>query len=254
MLKYILPVLGGHLHNHFQVNPREQKLEPLLAVLAWKPYLRTSMLNQLLEAEVLPKWLDTLWVWLTAPKPNFAEVSQWYSWWKDWFAQQGVGDLSSVQHGMAQGLTMMNSALDLGEDAQYRCVKTRTSRVTYVWLTMLDPIRLARPSTKGLAESKPAQQKANAKAKSKSTPQQGNDISFRDLVEEEAAAADLLFLPANKSHPSNGLPLFRISNATSKKSGGLLVFIKDDVIWAQDDEDDWSPVGVSELIARAHKA
>lgn len=120
LLKYILPVLGGHLQHHLTINPREQKMQPLLDLLAWRPYLRSSMLDQLFEAEVMPKWLDTLWVWLTAPQTNFSEISQWYTWWKDWFSGQDVGDLTSVKQGLAQGLSMMNQALDLGEDAQYR--------------------------------------------------------------------------------------------------------------------------------------
>lgn len=97
-------------------------MQPLLDAVAWRLYLQSSMLDQLFEAEVIPKWLDTLWVWLTAPQTNFQEISQWYTWWKDWFADQDVGDLTSVKQGLAQGLSMMNQALDLGEDAQYRCV------------------------------------------------------------------------------------------------------------------------------------
>lgn len=78
------------------------------------------------------------------------------------------------------------------------------------------------------------------------------EISFRSIVEEEAAIADLLFQPANRSHPSNGLPLFRVSKA-DKKAGGVLLYIKDDVVWVQDGSL-WHPVGIPELIERARKA
>lgn len=76
MLKHVLPQLGTTLRDSFEVNPRQQDLAPLEAVLAWKPLLRSSMLSQLIEGGFFPKWLDALYVWLTS-NPNLEQVAEW---------------------------------------------------------------------------------------------------------------------------------------------------------------------------------
>lgn len=76
LLQYVLPALATHLRDRFQVNPRDQKLEALQDVLAWRDTLRPSMLSQLLEAELIPKWLMAAYAWLVAT-PNFTQVRQW---------------------------------------------------------------------------------------------------------------------------------------------------------------------------------
>jgi tuftelin-interacting protein 11 len=77
MLKTVLPVLGTLLREKFTVNPRQQIMEPLEQALAWRPYLKSTMLDQLLEIEFFAKWLDALYVWLTAPNTNYDQVGQW---------------------------------------------------------------------------------------------------------------------------------------------------------------------------------
>ena len=94
-------------------------MEPLERVLVWKPYLRSNMLDQLLEAEFFPKWLDTLYVWLSSGSTDYDQVTQWYTWWKSWFDEE-ISRLPGMKHGFGKGLELMNNALTLGEDAQFR--------------------------------------------------------------------------------------------------------------------------------------
>lgn len=77
LLASVLPKLGVHLRDEFAINPREQELQPLENVLAWRMLLRASLLDQLLETEFFAKWLEALWVWLTN-EPDFDQVAQWY--------------------------------------------------------------------------------------------------------------------------------------------------------------------------------
>lgn len=120
MLKTVLPALGLLLRDKFVINPRNQNMDALNKTLAWRPYLRLSMIDQLLELEFFPKWLDALYIWLTSATTDYDQVTQWYSWWKSWFHQDLVA-LPGIKGGFAKGLELMNNALTLGEDAQYRC-------------------------------------------------------------------------------------------------------------------------------------
>lgn len=244
MLKYILPVLGGHIKNNY--NPPSAKDERVLQdVVAWQPYLRSNMLDQLLGGEVISKWLDALWIWLTAPEANLVEIANWYNWWKEWFGSHSVGDMTSIKEGMEQALYMMDQAEQLGADVQFRYLRSSIRQKSKLNMNLG---RLAKPTKRSLNNTeRPKSSKKTSNAK----PTMGHpsEVSFRSIVEEEAAMADLLFQPANRSHPSNGLPLFRVSKA-DKKAGGVLLFIKDDVVWAAEGGD-WHPVGISELMQKA---
>ena len=76
MLAHVLPQLGAELRDRFVIDPRNQQLEPLERVLAWRSVLRPAMIGQLLEAEFFPKWLEALYTWLTH-EPNFDQVAEW---------------------------------------------------------------------------------------------------------------------------------------------------------------------------------
>lgn len=77
LLKHVLPQLGSLVRTSLVINPRQQDLGPIDAVLAWKPLLRNSMLSQLIEAEFFPKWGEALWLWLTSDGVNLEQVAEW---------------------------------------------------------------------------------------------------------------------------------------------------------------------------------
>jgi len=72
-------------------------------------------------------------------------------------------------------------------------------------------------------------------------------------VEEWCADEGLIMIPLHEAHLQSGLPLFRIT-ASANGKGGLLIYLKGDVVWAQNRKmrEVWEPVGLdSGLIARA---
>jgi tuftelin-interacting protein 11 len=80
ILKSVLPKLGSLLRDTFEVRPSAQDMTALEYVLPWggpDGVIKPTMFSQLLETEFFPKWLDVLFRWLTASKPNFDEVTQW---------------------------------------------------------------------------------------------------------------------------------------------------------------------------------
>ncbi|KAF9047173.1 TFP11-domain-containing protein [Hymenopellis radicata] len=201
LLKSIVPKLGATLRNDLRINPRNQRMEPLNAVLQWSPILRPSIVTQLLETEFFPKWLDVLHVWLIQPQVSFEEVAQWYQFWKTTVTAPGV------ERGFTRGLQLMNQAIELGSSA---------------------PTKLAKPDFRAEIAPPPAPSKKAAPRPSASRTQ---EITFKSIVEEFAASHNLLVIPSGRAHEKSRMPLFRVSRSTDGK-GGLLVYILDDAVWA----------------------
>lgn len=236
LLKHVLPQLGALLRTSLVINPRQQDMAPVEAVLAWQPLLRSSMLSQLLEAEFFPKWGEALWLWLTSDGVNFEQVAEWYSWWKSYFSDEVVA-LSGVSRGFRKGLDLMNQAMALGDDAQYRLQKPDfTPKHAAKKTNSADgrtPTTAARP-----ASNRPPP-----------GPAPTADVTFRSVVEEMAAAANLVFFPTGKVAPQ-GQPLFRVSRTIEGKNG-VSVYLEDDVVWLADKTGDYNPVSVEDMVKRA---
>ncbi|GAA5836279.1 hypothetical protein JCM9279_002246, partial [Rhodotorula babjevae] len=237
LLKHVLPQLGALLREQFVVNPRSQDLAPLEAVLAWRPLLRSSMLSQLLEAGFFTKWGDALYVWLTS-EPNLEQVAEWYSWWKAFFPEEVVA-LSGVSRGFRKGLDLMNQAMALGDDAKYRLKKPDFS-------AKHDRSSAPSSSSTPKASSRAPPPRAPLTANAAEDP---DDITFRSVVEELAAAANLVFLPTGKVTPQ-GQVTFRVSRGVDGK-GGVTVYLEDDVVWLLEKGGEYSPVSVEDMVKRA---
>jgi len=231
MLKYIVPKLGSTLRDEFRVNPRSQDMAPLERVLAWAPLLRGSILASLLAAEFFPKWLDVLHIWLVQPRPNFEEVAQWYAFWKSVFPEDVLA-LTAVRDGFTRGLQLMNMAIELGPDA---------------------PTKLPRPEQQRSATPTPASTAAaKGGAPGKNAPVRLQEITFRSIVEDFAATHNLMFLPAGRVHERSRMPLFRVS-PTADGRGGILVYVLDDAVWAPDDDGEYRPITLEDMVLRATK-
>ncbi|QRW17181.1 Tuftelin-interacting protein 11 [Rhizoctonia solani] len=233
LLKYIVPKLSSTLREDFAVNPRSQDLGPLHAVLEWAGIIRDSIIARVLEAEFFGKWLSTLHVWLTSKKPNFDEIVEWYQFWKKKVFPEHLLEHSSVASGFERGLQLMNSAMALGPNAAAKLPKPDLTR---------DPLT---PGTTVGGKSKVANGTVRPQ------PSHTADVSFRTIVDEFAAAHNLLLMPTQRTHERSRMPLYRVSNNASGK-GGILVYLLDDVVWTGE-ADDWKPVSLEEMVLRATK-
>ncbi|KAF8906195.1 GC-rich sequence DNA-binding factor-like protein-domain-containing protein [Gymnopilus junonius] len=234
LLKNVVPKLGATLRNDFRINPRDQKMEPLLRVFAWSQFIRSSVFSQILETEFFPKWLDILHIWLIQPKVSFEEVAQWYSFWKDAFPEE-VRTLPGVNRGFTRGLQLMNKAIELGPDASTKLVKPDFLG------------ELSAPSS-----PRPGKEKDKVYKPSPRT----HEITFRSIVEEFAAAHNLLFIPIGKAHERSRMPLFRVSRTADGRKG-LLVYILDDAVWAPKTDgvnlegEEFKAISLDDMVLRA---
>ncbi|EFR03790.1 hypothetical protein MGYG_06789 [Nannizzia gypsea CBS 118893] len=230
---HLLPRLGRHLREEFDVNPQDQDLTAFEDVMKWKAFFKPNVLGLLLSAEFFPKWHAILHLWLTS-EPNYDEVGQWFTWWKSQIADE-INSVPEVSQEWNRGLEMINLALDLGDKAK----------------TDLPP-----PASSS-SHQKPSHHKHRDKhANGKPTKPQKVQIeepTFKDIVEEWCGDEGLIMVPLREAHLQSGLPLFRIT-ASANGKGGVLVYLKGDVVWAQNKKikDTWEPTGLDAgLVSRA---
>lgn len=137
----------------------------------------------------------------------------------------------------------MNQAMALGDDVKYRCVPS-----TLLPSHRLTPLlsRLKRPDTTPKVSSTTSS--SHKSRKPKAAPQPVEEVSFRSVVEEMAAASNLVFLATGKAD-ERGHALFRVSQKVDGKSG-VTVYLEDDVVYLLEGGE-WRPVSVEEMVYKA---
>jgi len=239
LVRNLLPRLSWYLSREFEVDPSDQDLTPLENVLKWQGFFKADVLARLLVAEFFPKWLATLHLWLTTDDANFDEIGAWFNWWK----QQLPDKLSSHPDVLQQwdkGREMLDAALDLMDQG---------APLASLPAPAAGP---AKPIAKEMAKKLDAVTKAEA-LRSQQQQQQLEAVDFKDTVESWCAEEDLTMVPLREAHPKTGLPLFRIT-ASANGKGGVIVYLKGDVVWAQQkgNREVYEPVGLEEkLVQRA---
>jgi tuftelin-interacting protein 11 len=230
LIRHLLPRLAAHLRENFNVYPPDQDLTALEDVLMWKAFFKPSTMAQLMIAEFFPKWLDTLYEWLTSDEPDWGDISLWYQWWKAQIPSE-LNELQVMDNEWNKGLEMMNMAIELGDSAK----------------------DLPRPEISApTVDSRPATPLPSNEPRGAASPVV-HEITFKEAVEEWCADQGLIMLPLREAHTETGLPIFRITGNTDGK-GGVLVYLKGVVLWAQNKKsrDLWEPVDLDTiLVARA---
>lgn len=234
MIRHLLPRLAMHLSTHLEIDPTDQDLTPLEDVLKWQPFLKPEIFARLLVAEFFPKWLGTLHQWLTSPEASLSEVSQWWDWWKQQIPEP-ISAQSDVQKEWTKAQEMATLAAKLSK--------------TGADLSTLPPPAAgpARPVAKEAAR------KLGAPVPPPRAPAVPEAASLRDEVEAWCMQEDLTLVPLREAHQASGLPLFRITASATGK-GGVVVYIKGDVLWAQrkGEKGVFDPQGLDEtLVQRA---
>ena len=75
LLRCIVPQLVQALRS-LAILPHNQDLQPLEWVFTWADLLSPLHFLALLEGELFPKWLQTLYSWLQSPTADFSEVGR----------------------------------------------------------------------------------------------------------------------------------------------------------------------------------
>ncbi|KAF9433128.1 hypothetical protein BGZ76_009840 [Entomortierella beljakovae] len=229
LLKSVLPKLVEGLQM-FEVNPRDQMIEILDAVLQWHGFFPRTTFSLLLVNEFFPKWHQVLYLWLTHPSTtDLDQVLRWYRWWKSRFSAELLQD-TGVSNGFRQGLDMISQSIN-------------GHRVTA-------PADVAQPHGKNSGSSKGATSDALGRLQTKKylIP----TMSFKDLVQDYAAQNSLLFVATKYAHEISGRPLYRLGGNPTGTAGGILVHMTDEVAFVKpEDTGIWTPTGLDELMVLA---
>ncbi|KAF9216767.1 hypothetical protein BGZ59_008152 [Podila verticillata] len=222
LLKSVLPKLVEGMQQ-FEINPRDQKVELLQAVLPWYHFFTGTTFSALLVNEFFPKWHQVLYLWLSHPSTtDLDQVSQWYQWWKSLFPAEVLRE-TAVATGFRQGLDMINQHM--------------------AGLKIMPPADLPQPgAAKESNGSNPLERLQIKKHMVQS-------VSFKDLVQDYAGQNSLLFVMTRLMHERSGRPLYRLGGNSTGTAGGVLVHMTDEVAFVKSEETGiWMPVGIEELM------
>ncbi|KAJ1327941.1 tuftelin-interacting protein 11 [Microdochium nivale] len=119
VMHHILPSMARYMRRNFRVDPSDQ--EPYLAmmqgVLKWSDVISTSMVAEVIAAEVFPMWHNLLHAWITSPEVNYVELGGWYMWWQDEALPSEFAAHPTISAEFEKGIDLIEAALDLGDEA-----------------------------------------------------------------------------------------------------------------------------------------
>lgn len=235
LVKHLLPRLAEHLRS-LEIDPADQKLGVVSAVMAWKPVFSSQVIAELLHSAFFPNFYSVLHSWSSYAEAQYAEIGTWVRWWKD----ETLGDyLADLESDWIQAYNLINAALDLLD-----LNGDRDTIMEDLPLPNVEPERVA---------AAPATPQPSRSKKPDPAPQEAEDVSFKDYVDSWCAEQDLLLMPLRKKDETTGMALFRIA-ASAVGAGGVVVHFQGDNVFAQNKKDKsvWDPVGLDEeLVKRA---
>jgi len=246
VMHHILPSMARYLRRNFRVDPSDQ--EPYLAmlqgVLSWNSVISTSMIAEVIVAEVFPMWHKLLHAWITDSNVNYVELGDWYMWWHDDALPTELTSHPAIQAEFEKGTDMIETALDLGDEAlaagklphpvggpaqhaskapngdsyttRHSQTASRKGRHEGSRLTQHHVTEQPREQEQLLGSQQPDIIVSTAE-----TPK-----TFRMLVENWCQDNDLQFVPVRKAN-EQGRHYFRITARLDGKGGVLAHFTKD---------------------------
>ncbi|KAF9110164.1 hypothetical protein BGX27_006706 [Mortierella sp. AM989] len=233
LLKSVLPKLVEGLQM-FEINPRNQKIEILQAVLPWHHFFPSTTFSSLLVNEFFPKWHQVLYLWLTHPSTtDLDQISQWYQWWKSLFPAELVQE-TGVAVGFRQGLDMINQFM--------------------AGLKIMAPadLALAQSQSQGRGGGASNGAASDVLGRLQTKKHLVPSVSFKDLVQDYATQNSLLFVMTKQTHERSGRPLYRLGGNSTGTAGGILVHMTDEVAFVRsEDTEVWMPTGLEELMILA---
>ncbi|KAI0966077.1 GC-rich sequence DNA-binding factor-like protein-domain-containing protein [Xylaria arbuscula] len=207
VMHHVLPSMGRYLRTNFRVDPGDQEpyLKMLQGIIKWTEVISSSMIAEVIVAEIFPMWHDVLHQWLTSDEANYEEIGVWFEWWHDDVFSPEIAAHESIKAEFRRGTVMIEKALELGEEAKHRLPPPEKQ-----------PARTS---------SRPSKQKTEKRPEPAIPvpPPEPNEPTFRDEVETWCQENDLQFIPIRKANEL-GKHYFRLTARLDGKGGVLAYF------------------------------
>jgi len=186
--------------------------------------IEDAVMVQLLNAAFFPRWQQALYAWMKGT-PDFGQVQRWYQGWKS-LLPEGIVAHPAIKQQFTQALDLMNAAV-AGQD-----------------LAALDPAKARAPQRPSGAfrgeERKPA---AGARG-------QPRERSFKEVVEEIAAGANMVLMPTKMQHESGKL-IYSFGPKLKIYMDNSVVFYQDGDNRSITQDGNWRPIGLDDIAALA---
>ncbi|XP_065189296.1 tuftelin-interacting protein 11-like [Sycon ciliatum] len=89
IIRCIVPKLATCLQTRLVINPAHQDMEAFRWVMAWRSIVPLNHFADMMDKFFFQRWMSVLTQWLQpASNPNYEEVIQWFSGWKEQFDQE----------------------------------------------------------------------------------------------------------------------------------------------------------------------
>ena len=198
----------------------------------------------ILEQAFFPKWLSVLYQWLSAPQPDYDEITKWYLGWKSLIPNSLLAN-ERVRKQMNSALDMMNNSVVAPGAGLKPGDKEQVS-----FLRVTERRNLEQSARRGQQRESQTQEEAAKQSYQEQAAQHTMDQmdleggpSLRDLVSEYAQQHDFPFMPKQgRLHES--LPIYgfgKVSKVIDPKSQLLKAF----------NGERWAPVSLEQLLALA---
>lgn len=210
VMHHILPSMGRYLRTNFRVDPSDQEpyLKMLQGVVKWVDVISSSMIAEVIVAEVFPMWHDVLYQWLTGDEANYDEIGAWFEWWHADVFPPEIAAHPSVQAEFRRGTATIEKALELGDDAKH---------------TLPPPERKPARSTRDDRKSREEKRPKKLPPPPPPVPTEAVEPTFRDEVESWCLDNDIRFIPVRKANEL-GKHYFRLTARLDGKGGVLAYF------------------------------
>lgn len=213
MSTHIVPKLEASIQG-MVITPGNQRLDHWTWLMNWQGMIPDAVIAGILNRHFFPNWIRTLYDWLSSPSVDFAEVSNWYTGWKNLIPAEIARD-SGIQDFLTRGLEMMDFA-----------VSSPFGMSSYVYRPAPSPASNINPVMRDRILS------------SVSAPGQGS-ISFKEIIERKAQELGILFMPVS-SKTLDGKQIYALGNHH--------IYLDRSVIFALNPVlNQWTPVSLDSL-------
>ncbi|VVT51050.1 uncharacterized protein SAPINGB_P002967 [Magnusiomyces paraingens] len=284
----VIPRLGKVLRSYVKLkSASKSSVTALEAICAWCPtVVRAPVFSDLFCAHFLTAFETYLYDWIMdtvqlaaekktsdekqqqdADKQEMGAILDWYEAWYKAIPRH-IAELDAVERELHASIDMIEDAVDLKPALRQTRLSvpglvagpkttTNTARAEQ-FLADLDAQLKSTELKDDAAKSERAKKKKKipiSLPESRDSPaaQDLASTSFKDVVEDACAAADLFLTAAHGAHPVLGHPLYRVS-ASPIGTSGMPVYMNDNVLWvkASRGSKEYDPISLDDL-AKSYK-
>lgn len=234
---HLVPRLAQHM-NDIDYGPtfeRRTQIDnvqntPLRSLSEWHRILGDTTISHLLSAHFFPPLMKAMYRWLIT-QPDVREIGNYIRFWQRLMDDKLQG-LPVVHADWTKLISMVKEAFDLGDRVAEDLPMPEDK-----------PIDLGRSQDNNLADQPGV-------ADNEDLLDEPVEQTFKDIVEGWCEEYDLILVPLHSAHSTTGQPLYRITASASGK-GGIQVYLKGDVVWAQDPKErgKFGPIELGDQLA-----